>query len=90
MSPFWETYEGMDGPPPVKRTRTDETKIAWLAAQVSHTLTVLAEHGKLQTAIRALLSTICDQETADAVTLLIEQYRVDYADSQKETHHARS
>jgi DNA relaxase NicK len=54
MTPFWETYEAMEMVPPVKRSKTDETKIAWLAAQVHPTLQVLKEHGRLAHAIRAL------------------------------------
>jgi DNA relaxase NicK len=54
MTPFWETYEALEEAPPVKRSRTDETKIAWLAAQVNPTLTTLKEHGRLESAIRAL------------------------------------
>jgi len=54
MAPFWETYEGMEGRPPTKRTKTDETKLAWLATQVNPVLQKLAERGKLEEAIRAL------------------------------------
>jgi len=54
MSPFWDTFEGMENRPPAKRSKTDETKLAWLATQVRPTLTTLAEHGKIEEAIRAL------------------------------------
>ena len=70
MTPFWETYEGMEGRPPVKRSKTDETKIAWLATQVAPTLQVLTEHGRIEDAIRALFP-------MEVAALMIEAMRTE-------------
>jgi len=71
MTPFWDTFEGMEARPPVKRSKTDETKIAWLAAQVRPTLTTLAEHGKLWEGVRALFDeTVTDAQVSQMVEIL--------------------
>ena len=69
MAPFWETYESMEGKPPAKRSRTDETKLAWMATQVRPVLQTLTEHGKLDLAIRALFG----EHVNDGAVLLIKQ-----------------
>lgn len=71
MTPFWEHYEAMEGVPPVKRSKTDETKLAWLAAQVRPTLTTLAAHGRIEEAIRALFGMELADETVKQVAELI-------------------
>lgn len=65
MTPFWETYEAMDQKPPAKRSRTDETKIAWLQSQVGPVVSTLKDHGKLPEAIRALLEKSLTTEQVD-------------------------
>jgi DNA relaxase NicK len=79
MTPFWDTFEALEMEPPMKRSRTDETKLAWLQAQVAPTIQTLMEHNRGQDAIRALfgmgipdatvreierLVTICDENYA--------------------------
>lgn len=56
MSPFWDTYEAMFIEPPMKRAKTDDTKIAWIATQVAPAAQILRSHGKLDQALRAFLS----------------------------------
>lgn len=74
MTPFWETFEAMEGIPPMKRSKTDETKIAWLAAQVAPTLTKLREHGRLADSIRALFSqALTDEQVERLLTALYEE-----------------
>ena len=75
--PFWETFEAMEGIPPVKRSRTDETKIAWLASQVAPTMKKLWEHGRLPDAIRAILREALTDEQIDDILLYMEQERED-------------
>ena len=67
VAPFWETYEAMFVEPPVKRARTDDTKIAWLASQVGPTIKTLREHGKLPQAIRALFGQALTDEQIEAI-----------------------
>lgn len=54
MPPAWEELMSEETPPPVKRTRTDQTKIAWLSTQVAPTLRTLFDHGRTEDALRAL------------------------------------
>jgi Replication initiation factor len=77
MQPFWEVYEGMSEHPPVKRTKTDETKLAWFINQVRPTVLSLKEHGRVKDAIRALLDDVLTPEQVDGILLLIEQERGD-------------
>lgn len=67
VAPFWEAYEAMFEEPPVKRTRTDDTKLVWLATQVGPTMQVLREHGKLPEAIRAVLGKALTDAQIDAI-----------------------
>lgn len=71
MEPFWEDYEYMDQKPPTKRSRTDETKIAWLKGQVGPVIRTLKDHGKLETAIRALLDETLTTEQIDRLLLAL-------------------
>lgn len=64
---FWDEYEEKQMPPGVKRTRTDDTKLAWLATQVSPTLKRLLENGKSLEAARALLTGCDDSDIIEAV-----------------------
>ena len=66
MQPFWETYEAMEGVPPVKRSRTDETKIAWLAAQVAPRMKTLRQHGHIKQAMRAILKEALTEEQIES------------------------
>lgn len=77
MMPFWDTYEGLEGKPPVKRTRTVETKLAWLKAQVAPTMAFLLKEGKTEEAIRALFLEELDDLTVDAIIRIIENERGD-------------
>ena len=54
MPPFWEHFESLESKPPVKRTKTDETKLAWLAMQVRPVLRRLVASGKGSAAVRAI------------------------------------
>lgn len=71
MTPFWDTYEEMKGKPVETRSRTDETKLAWLKTQIRPALTTLAEHGKLELAIRALFGDDLPDETVKLVAELL-------------------
>lgn len=77
MTPFWEVFESMYEPPPIKRSKTDETKLAWLINQVRPSLVQLKEHGRLMDAVKALLDDVVDDDTIKAVLLLIEKERGD-------------
>jgi hypothetical protein len=68
MTPFWECYEAMYEPPPVKRSKTDETKLAWIVAQVRPTLKTLLERGRVKDAIRALFGDDLTDEQVAAIT----------------------
>ena|SRR5215472_826363 len=77
MPPTWEDLLQEDVPPPVKRTRTDQTKIAWLAAQVAPTLQTLKEHGRLPDAIRALFGVDLTEAQVQGILALVEIDRGD-------------
>lgn len=77
MTPFWDTYEGMQGKPPVKRTRTIDTKLAWLKTQVAPTLKYLEEEGRLADALRALFGEGMEDLTVDELRRIIENKRGD-------------
>jgi DNA relaxase NicK len=73
MTPFWDTYEALEGVPPVKRSKTDETKLAWLATQVRPSLQTLTEHGRIFEVVRALFGQdMPDERVAEVVRLLTE------------------
>lgn len=66
MVPFWETYEDMNSTPVEKRSRTDETKLAWLKSQVAPSVRALADRGRLKQALDMLFGeglTDDDKET---------------------------
>lgn len=77
MTPFWETFEAMYEPPPIKRSKTDETRIAWFLGQVNPAVLTLKEHGRLRDAVRALLQNVVSDATLDEVVRLIENERAD-------------
>jgi hypothetical protein len=72
MTPFWDTFEASETKPPVKRTRTDETKLAWLATQVRPTLQKLKESGKLQQAIAVMFDGVLTEAQVRAIVLSSE------------------
>lgn len=53
---FWEDDTPGEMPPAVRRTKTDETKLAWLSTQVAPTLKKLCENGKALECAAALLT----------------------------------
>lgn len=73
MAPFWEKFEGMEGLPPVKRTKTDETKIAWLATQVGPVMRKLVERGKGNAAVRAIFG---EQLTDAEIDIILRALRL--------------
>lgn len=75
MQPFWEVFEGMVDHPPIKRTKTDETKLAWFINQVRPTVLSLKEHGRVKDAIRALFDDVLTPEQVEAILSLIESER---------------
>ena len=72
MAPFWDTFEADEKPPPAKRTRTDETKMAWLATQVRPTLQKLKESGKLKQALAVLLDEVLTDAQVCAILTTLE------------------
>lgn len=75
MTPFWETFEAMNERPPVKRTKTDETRLAWFINQVRPTVETLREHGRMRSAVHALFDDVLTPEQVQAILLLIEDER---------------
>jgi len=73
MTPFWDPFEGIGGIPPMKRSKTDETKIAWLATQVAPTLTTLKSHGRLVEAVRALFKDCLTEKQLEDLLLSLYQ-----------------
>lgn len=71
MKPPWEPTGTSIVPDPVKRTKTDAAKLAWLALQVEPSVQALAKRGKLGTAVNALLSNSVSDATLTAILQLI-------------------
>jgi DNA relaxase NicK len=67
MPPFWDTYEALEEPPPMKRSKTDETKLAWLAAQVAPTIKALKDHNRITDALRAILKDALTDEQIESI-----------------------
>jgi hypothetical protein len=67
MPPNWPEDCEESMPPPEKHTRNDDTKIAWLAAQVRPSLQLLLEHGKGFEALRALLPDVLTDAEVHAI-----------------------
>jgi DNA relaxase NicK len=64
---YWEDFETRETPAVEKRTRTDETKLSWLATQVAPTVRDLIDHGKGAEALTALLYCVASDDTAEEV-----------------------
>jgi len=73
MTPFWDTFEEMDERPPLKRSKTDETKLAWLQTQVYPTVQGLTDRGKIEPAIRAVFGHhLSDSTVAEIANLILQ------------------
>lgn len=72
MKPPWGMYDGMDAPVPVKRSKTDETKLAWIAAQVRPSMQDLIAKGKASELARALAGKAATNEQLDELARLLE------------------
>jgi DNA relaxase NicK len=56
---------------PTTRTRTDDTKLAWISTQVAPAMRVLFEHGRASDVIRAVWGLELDEEVVDALAALL-------------------
>lgn len=73
-------FQEMSEPPErTKRTKTDETKAAWIAAQVRPTIGVLVSHQKAIEAAKAILPDDADNAMIDALAMMLSQVYRDYA-----------
>jgi DNA relaxase NicK len=72
MTPFWDTFGGVEKQPPTKRTRTDESKLAWLQTQVKPTIQTLKDNGKLTETIRTLFDGVLTEAQISAILQLSE------------------
>ena len=70
MTPFWDTYESYDSKPPMKRVKSDATKLAWLATQVRPTLRKLYKTGHEADAIRAIFGDSLSEEDVAAIIFI--------------------
>ena len=71
-SMFFDEWETKEAPVGVKRTRTDETKEAWLSTQVAPTFLALCNKGKVLEALRAILTGASQQNILDIQAVLDE------------------
>jgi DNA relaxase NicK len=69
----WDGWTDVAIPPPARRTRTDETKCAWLSTQVAPTIRELVAKGKALDVARALLQTTAEDATIEALALALAQ-----------------
>ena len=72
MAPFWTSMYGEEYPVPEKRSKTDETKIAWLATQIAPTLKVLKDHGRIMEAVRAMFKDALSEEKIDELVEFLD------------------
>ena len=73
MKPFWDTYEGVEGTPPKKRTKTDETKLTWLATQVNSVVCALVERGKREQVVRAIFKEALTDEQIEGILRMLAE-----------------
>lgn len=69
----WDGWSEIAVPPPAPRTRTDETKIAWIATQVGPSFRDLVEKGKAVEVARSLLTNAAEDATILALAAAIVQ-----------------
>ncbi len=67
MLPYWDHQQGEDMEPPMKRSKTDQTKLAWLSEQVAPTMKLLKAHGKLAEAVRAVFGEALTEEQIEVI-----------------------
>lgn len=72
MTPFWDTYEAYEGVPPVKRSKTDDSKLAWLAAQVAPTVRKLYANNRSPDVIRAIFGQHLTDSDVAAIVFITE------------------
>lgn len=71
---YWDKEEAEQLPEVQKRSKSDDTKLAWLATQVSPTVRTLVQHGKAVEAARALLTGCEDDEIIKAVAVWLAKW----------------
>lgn len=73
MKPPWEPFQGMVAPEPIKRSKTDETKLAWIESQVRPSIESLVSRGRHLEVARAILGKEASDERVSALSLLLLQ-----------------
>ena len=72
MTPPWGMFDGMDVPVPVKRSKTDETKLAWIATQVRPSMKDLIDKGKAIELARSIAGRAVTNEQLEELARLLE------------------